>query len=66
VIHVRFLVVVVVHHIARVARKFISFRNNQNLEALFVEMREIRVVMKDEATRIKRAETEKLNEDTLI
>ncbi len=35
VIHVKFFVIIVVHHVARVAREFISFRNDQNLEASF-------------------------------
>jgi hypothetical protein len=35
VIHVEFFVIVVIHHIARIARKLISFRNDQNLEASF-------------------------------
>jgi hypothetical protein len=35
VIHVRFFVVVLVHHIARITREFLSFRNDQNLEASF-------------------------------
>ncbi len=35
VIHVRFFVIIVVHHVARVAREFISFRNDQNLNAFF-------------------------------
>jgi hypothetical protein len=35
------------------------------LKRLFVEMREIRELMKEETTRVKRAETKELNEDTL-
>jgi hypothetical protein len=35
VIHVRFFVIIVVYHVARVARKLISFRNDQNLNAFF-------------------------------
>jgi hypothetical protein len=35
------------------------------LKRFFVQKREIRVMMKGEATRIKRARTEKLSKDTL-
>jgi hypothetical protein len=35
IIHVEFFVIVVVHHIARIARELVSFRNDQNLEASF-------------------------------
>ncbi len=35
VIHVRFFIIIVVHHVAFVAQEFISFRNDQNLNASF-------------------------------
>jgi hypothetical protein len=35
VIHIRCFVVIVIHHVTRVARELISFRNDQNLKASF-------------------------------